>query len=1007
MTSQKKTYFTHILMIVGLVLPALIPVGSWVLAQEELKHFSSSHSISTSDYGVESPAGMAYSPEADSFILWAAGNVLHVINSREETRGKLNLAQPVENPLGMAFEEQSNSLFILSAGNTELAKIGMGQSGLPEASRQSITRFNISSFDLQDAQGLTFDTTTGRLFMLDARRLQILIVSPHPAQGFDGVSAQANNRIRRLSVESLTQSQLRGIAFNPNNGHLYIGSPTERKIYELTESGERVSTYDVSDLYLENPATMLFAPSQDVTDAPTIMDLYILDSGQSPTQISASTMDQKSTSQMGKIIELSLQTPAALPSGTTLLPSTLVHTIDTSNASWSPSSPDPAGIDYWPLTGRLLIADSEVDEMPPYWMGKNVFQSTTSGTLAATCSTISFTGEPTGVAINPNNNHIFFSTDFNDRIFEVSLGPDGIYCTSDDMVTITDVATLYNVRDAEDVAYGNNTLFVAGGDNAEVYRIPLGANGVLGGGDDGAMAHFDTAALGFSDMESLGYNSDSNTLFLASPKPSEKYLGETTTSGTLLRAYDLSLMGSAGNIRSDVTYAPSSQNPAIKNIYIASRGVDNDDNKNENDGRIWEIRISPPVTPTPTSTPTLGPGFAHVNVYMGGILEEDYNVPPKSSVRPSYAGMNNGPVKVQSTNGIPIVASERVAYSPNGGTTWTSYSELMGLPSNQLTTSYTFPWYNNLDLNSQLRFGNVGTSNTTVTVTIGGIIRGSYNLAPNQSQRVSYAGLDKGPVKVTSFGGIPIIASMRVAYFDGSAWTSFSEMMGLPSNKLTNSYVFPWYNNLDLNSQLRFGNVGTANTTVTVTVGGVLQGVYDLAPNASTRVSYTSLDRGPVKVTSSGNVPIIASMRVAYFDGRAWTDFSEMMGLPIGSLSTHYSFPVYDNVNLNTQLRFGNMGNVSTTVTVTIGGVLKGTYTLLPNQSQRVSYIGLNSGPVVIKSSGGVPIIASERVAYFDGSDWTSFAEMMGLPQAQLTTTFIFPWYNNLDLNTQLRFGVP
>ena len=85
-------------MIVGLVLPALIPVGSWVLAQEELKHFSSSHSISTSVYGIESPAGMAYSPEADSFILWAAGNVLHVINSREETRGKLNLAQPVENP---------------------------------------------------------------------------------------------------------------------------------------------------------------------------------------------------------------------------------------------------------------------------------------------------------------------------------------------------------------------------------------------------------------------------------------------------------------------------------------------------------------------------------------------------------------------------------------------------------------------------------------------------------------------------------------------------------------------------------------------------------------------------------------------------------------------------------------------------------------------------------------------------------------------------------------------
>jgi hypothetical protein len=40
---------------------------------------------------------------------------------------------------------------------------------------------------------------------------------------------------------------------------------------------------------------------------------------------------------------------------------------------------------------------------------------------------------------------------------------DNQYCTSDDTVTSTDVAGLYGVTDAEDVAYGNNTLFVAGG----------------------------------------------------------------------------------------------------------------------------------------------------------------------------------------------------------------------------------------------------------------------------------------------------------------------------------------------------------------------------------------------------------------------------------------------------------------------------------------------------------------------------------------------------------------
>ena len=356
-----------------------------------------------------------------------------------------------------------------------------------------------------------------------------------------------------------------------------------------------------------------------------------------------------------------------------------------------------------------------------------------------------------------------------------------------------------------------------------------------------------------------------------------------------------------------------------------------------------------------------------------------------------------------------MVASERVAYTPNGGTTWTSHSEMMGMPSNQLASSYTFPWYNNLDLNSQLRFGNVGSMGTTVTVTVGGVVQGSYPLAPNASTRISYAGLDNGPVKVTSSGNVPIIASMRVAYTPdgGTTWTSFSEMMGLPSPKLTSSYVFPWYNNLDLNSQLRFGNVGNIGTTVRVTMGGVFQGSYQLDPNESKRISYPGLDMGPVKVTSSGNVPIIASMRVAHNDGSAWTDFTEIMGLPSPSLSTHYSFPVYNNADLNTQLRFGNVGTATTTVSVKINGLLKGRYTLAPNASQRVSYAGLNAGPVVIQSSGNVPIIASERVAYFDGNAWTSFAEMMGLPQSQLSTTFVFPWYNNVNLNTQLRFGIP
>ncbi|MEO7838591.1 MAG: hypothetical protein ABIU06_04500, partial [Anaerolineales bacterium] len=884
-----------------------------------------------------------------------------------------------------------------------------------------------------------------------------------------------------------------------------------------------------------------------------------------------------------------------LPSGTPFLPSLLVNTIDTS--TWSSPSTDPAGIAYWPLTGQLLISDTEIEESPqPFWDGFNIFQSTLGGSLSSNCTTFTslptnpasynnFSDEPSGVAINASNNHVFFSDDVVKKIFEVAPGLDGNYCSSDDIVTSAIVSgSPYNIFDPEDIAYGQNKLFIASGADGEVYQFDLGANGVLGGGDDGSVTHFDTVALGFSDLEGLAYNAVNGTLFLISTMNGDVYLGETSTSGTLLRAYDLSYLGFVR--RSGLTVAPASGDPFTNNIYIVSRGVDNFVDPDNNDGKVWEIDITNPDMPDlifkdgfesgdllawtfsstnagnlsaspaaamvgtygmsaaitsttgmevnddrPTLEPRyrarfyfdpnsigmadgdlhnifqgysyspytdlyaidfrvdfrysggayqvrgsilndsgaatntiwktitdashfievdwaastaaganngyltfwvdgvqednktgidndtrhidrvkLGPSgldagtsgtyyfdafesrrqsyigegvaptvvsvarvnvsptgastvdfsvafseavtgvdvtdftltttgtvsgatvsgisgsgtsytvtvntgtgdgtirldvldnnsiidaynnpldggftngqtytviksspFANVQVSVAGSSQANYSVAPKYNVKASYSALNNGPVKVESTNGVPIVASERVAYSPDGGMTWTSHAELMGLPANQVHTSYTFPFYNNVDLNSQLRFGNVGTVNTLVTVTVGGVVKGSYNLAPNASQRVSYAGLNAGPVKVTS-NGQPIIASLRVAYFDGSDWTSFSEMMGLPSNRLTSSYTFPFYNNVDLNSQLRFGNVGTSPTTVTVTVGGVVKGTYPLAPNASQRVSYAGLNAGPVKITSSGNVPIIASLRVAYFDGSAWTDFSE------------------------------------------------------------------------------------------------------------------------------------
>jgi hypothetical protein len=80
-------------------------------------------------------------------------------------------------------------------------------------------------------------------------------------------------------------------------------------------------------------------------------------------------------------------------------------------------------------------------------------------------------------------------------------------------------------------------------------------------------------------------------------------------------------------------------------------------------------------------------------------------------------------------------------------------------------------------------------------------------------------------------------------------------------------------------------------------------------------------------------------------------------------------------------------------------------FTLAGGQSTRQSFAGINNGPVQIVSS--VPIVAAERLIYKVNSIPVSFTEMMALPHSQLDSTYWFPWYNNIDLDTQLRFGVP
>jgi hypothetical protein len=392
------------------------------------------------------------------------------------------------------------------------------------------------------------------------------------------------------------------------------------------------------------------------------------------------------------------------------------------------------------------------------------------------------------------------------------------------------------------------------------------------------------------------------------------------------------------------------------------------------------------MTAAKSVTASFTAATTNVDVFVGTVKQGSYNIPDHETRLLSYFGVNQGPLKIENTEGGDLVTSQRVIY---GGT---SYSEMMGLPEDQLSTEYLFPYYNNVAMDSQLRVSNVGGAGTTITVYLGTEQIDQYTLAAGSATRKNYTGKNSGPLRVTSSAS-NILATTRVLYNKNS----YSELMGLPTGQLGQEYLFPYYNNVAMNSQLRVSNVGGAGTTITVYLGTTQIDSYTLAAGGATRKNYTGRNSGPLRVTSSTS-DILTTIRVLY----GGSSYSELMGFPTDQLGQGYWYPVYDNANLDSQLRVSNVGSATTHITVYAGTEQIDSYDLAKGAATRKNYTGKNIGPLHVVSSTQ-PILTTIRFLYAG----TSYYEMTGLPDSQLSNQDFFPWYNNTAMNSELRIARP
>lgn len=594
--------------------------------------------IYPNEWGISRPSGIAYSTKFGHLFLLDKIRTnpntatIVTITPHEEFISRVQVDFAVGDPLNMTFDEQRLRLLLLDRQLKKLAQINLDEQG--HLNPATLRVVDLSYLYLTNIQGIATDSSGQQLFLLDKAARRIIRVPLTIDLNFP------TELITSIDLSGLGAAALHGLTVQPTTGHLFINTPTQQILYEITQDGSIVNTYPTGAVGLNAPQSFVFAPSADLTDDPAILHLFIADS-YLPDALAADTdtenqleipsltnrlylpvitvqsenenssvvnekilaARQSGKGRLGEIVEIAFDWVPELVEAAANPPTilNLVQSINTSN--FSPPSPDPSGITFLPSLNRLLIADGEVDEIAALFTGANLFDTTRTGNLVRIGSTLVYSKEPTGVAFNTATGHLFIADDDKQEIFEVDPAADGLYGTNDDRVTSFDTA-IFSSFDPEGVTYDGDTgaLFIIDGINTEVYRVSPGANGrfdgmIAAGGDD-LVSNFDVQILNIFDPEGVYYDVSSKHLFLVGNNRTRLY--EITTTGALVQLYDTTVANIIKN--ADITMAPGSNNPNIMNFYLVDRGIDNDVEPTENDGRLYELSQSP-INPTPTLTP--------------------------------------------------------------------------------------------------------------------------------------------------------------------------------------------------------------------------------------------------------------------------------------------------------------------------------------------------------------------------------------------------------------------
>ena len=267
-------------------------------------------------------------------------------------------------------------------------------------------------------------------------------------------------------------------------------------------------------------------------------------------------------------------------------------------------STDSSGITYHPPSGNLFIADSEIAELSIYpEVSQNLFEVTLDGQtlinaydLTDEDTTGTVNDEPTGISYSPFDDHFYITNDNTFQVYRYDLRTDG----EDSSLVVEDSIALEDLPsdlpgvtgDFEGVSVSPNSglIYVVDGAGQSVVvldyteQFEFVNSFELNPGD----------RLIISDPEGIAVNPQTDNLFIVSEV--DNFVAEYTTQGEFVATYSLDNLLPPQIAAQGLTFGPASSADDLTSLYLADGRIDNNDDPEERDGRVYEVK--PLLVPT-------------------------------------------------------------------------------------------------------------------------------------------------------------------------------------------------------------------------------------------------------------------------------------------------------------------------------------------------------------------------------------------------------------------------